>query len=51
MVKASKINIVLAGKRIICLHQHLKTQEPSELAGCFVSFKNTDLQEFESQCR
>jgi len=50
MVKASKINIVVAGKRIIFLHQHLKIQETPELAGCFISFKDTDLQEFDIQC-
>jgi hypothetical protein len=51
IVKPSKINIVVEGKRIICLHQRLKIQETSELAGCFISFKDTDLQEFDSHCR
>jgi len=44
MAKASKINTAVAGKRIICLHQYLKIKETSELAGCFISFKDTDLQ-------
>lgn len=51
MVKASKINIVVVRKQIICLHQHLKIQETSERAECFIYFKNTNLQEFDSQCR
>jgi len=51
MVKASKINIVVTKKRIICLHRHLKIQETSELAAGLISFKDTDLQEFDSQCR
>lgn len=51
MVKASKINIVLVRKRIICLHQHLKIQETSQLADCFIAFKNTELQDFDSQFR
>jgi hypothetical protein len=51
MVKDSKINIVVAAKRIVCLHQHLKVQETSELAGGFISFKNTDIQECDSQYR
>jgi len=51
MVKAPKINIVVARKRIICLHQHLKIQETSELAACLIFFKDRELQEFDSQCR
>jgi hypothetical protein len=50
MAEASKINIVVVGKRIIRLHQHLKIQETSGLRNSFISFKDRDLQEFDSYC-
>jgi len=49
--KPLKINTAVAEKLIICLHQYLKIKDTSELAGFFISFKDTDLQEFGIQCR